>query len=109
MKSEPAHPGQRFQLGDAVRMGRRKPVGHCRAPWYLRGKSGIVVGVHGVFRDPERLAYHLPGWPALPLYKVRFRQIDIWPDYTGSANDDLEVDVYEPWLDVATAKTKGKR
>jgi nitrile hydratase len=57
-----------------------------------------VAAVHGVFRDPERLAYHKPGLPALVLYKVRFRQADLWTDYSGSAKDQLEADIYEPWL-----------
>lgn len=109
MRTETPLAQHRFNVGDRVRLGRRKPVGHCRAPWYLRGKPGVVVRVHGTFRDPERLAYHLPGLPALPLYKVRIRQIDIWPHYAGSASDDLEVDVYEPWLEAATSTTKRKR
>jgi len=88
----------RFEVGDSVKVDNRKSLGHCRAPQFIRGQAGIVVTVHGVFHDPERLAYHQPGLPALPLYKVRFQQRDLWPDYSGSPKDQLEVDVYENWL-----------
>jgi|SRR5690349_5604870 nitrile hydratase subunit beta len=89
---------RRFQPGDPVQVVLRPVLGHCRTPWYVRGKRGVVQSVHGSFRDPERLAYHRPGLPAQVLYKVRFRQRDIWDGYTGSAGDQLEVDIYEHWL-----------
>lgn len=95
---EPRLSGPRFRPGEAVVVASRPAVGHCRTPWYLRGRPGVVAAVHGVFRDPERLAYHKPGLPALVLYKVRFRQADLWPAYSGSSWDQLEADIYEPWL-----------
>ena len=92
-------PAGRFAPGDRVRIASRPVVGHCRTPWYLRGKIGVVASVQGSFNNPEQLAYHLPGLPRLPLYKVRFRQGDIWSDYAGPAHDNLEADIYEPWLE----------
>lgn len=89
----------RFAPGDAVRVADREVVGHCRTPWYLRGKTGVVASVHGTFRDPEALAYHKPGLPAQVLYKVRFRQRDIWAGYEGPASDQLEADIFEHWLE----------
>jgi nitrile hydratase len=94
-----ARPPRRFSPGDAVRICDRAVLGHCRTPWYLRGKAGVVASVHGTFRDPEMLAYHKPGLPAQPLYKVRFRQHDLWDRYAGPSGDDLEVDIYEHWLE----------
>ena len=91
-------PNALFKSGDAVRVGDRDVAGHCRTPYFLRGKSGVVGEVLGVFRDPARLAYHRPGWPAQVLYKVRFRQTDVWDGYAGSAHDHLEADLYEEWL-----------
>lgn len=91
-----------FDVGQPVSVATGDPVGHCRTPWYLRGKPGVVVTRLGVYRDPVRLAYHKPGLPALPLYKVRFRQADVWPDYAGPAGDTLEADIYEPWLQART-------
>lgn len=88
----------KYDIGSEVRVDDRAVLGHCRAPLFIRGKAGVVVKIHGTFHDPERLAYHQPGLPALPLYKVRFNQTDLWADYSGNANDQLEVDVYENWL-----------
>ena len=89
----------RWKPGDKVRVQQRNANGHCRAPWYLRGKDGVIAEVLGVFNDPERLAYHKPGLPPLPLYKVRFKQTHIWDAYPGPAGDQLEADIYENWLE----------
>jgi nitrile hydratase len=88
-----------FGPGDPVRVAARPVLGHCRTPWYLRGKRGVVSAVLGRFRNPEGLAYHKPGFPALVLYKVRFRQGDLWGRYAGPASDHLEADIYEHWLE----------
>ncbi len=97
-------PHSRFAQGDAVRIADRAVLGHCRTPWYLRGKRGLVAAIHGTFRNPEALAYHKPGLPALPLYKVRFRQRDLWDRYAGPSGDELEVDIYEHWLEPAKGR-----
>ena len=94
-------PPRRFAPGDKVRVAQRSALGHCRTPWYLRGKVGVVASIHGTFRDPERLAYHLPGLPAQVLYKVRFRQSEIWRRYPGPTDDQLEADIYGHWLEPA--------
>lgn len=93
-----AGPPPKYQPGQAVRVDDRAPLGHCRAPLFIRGQVGQITVIHGAFRDPERLAYHQPGLPAQVLYKIRFRQTDLWTDYAGNPNDQLEVDVYENWL-----------
>jgi nitrile hydratase len=90
-----------FLPGDAVLVASRPALGHCRTPWYLRGKRGMIAAVHGSFRDPELLAYHKPGLPRRTLYKVRFKQRDLWPSYQGPASDHLEADIYEFWLEPA--------
>jgi len=99
---------QRFKIGDRVRVDGRGSLGHCRTPSYLRGQTGTVVGVHGVFRDPEVLAYNRPGYPARVLYKVRFAQSEVWKRYAGAAVDQIEVDVYENWLLPAPVRTSAK-
>jgi nitrile hydratase subunit beta len=101
-RAQPTGPVKRantFAPGDPVRVASRPVLGHCRTPWYLRGKPGVVAAVHGTFRNPEQLAYHKPGLPALVLYKVRFRQSDLWSRYAGPPGDNLEVDIYENWLE----------
>jgi nitrile hydratase subunit beta len=87
-----------FATGDTVTIDDRSALGHCRTPWYLRGKTGIITHIHGVFRDAEKLAYHKPGQPKRTLYKVRLNQHDIWPNYSGPKTDTLETDIYEHWL-----------
>ena len=91
----------RFAPGAAVRVADRPALGHCRTPWYLRGKTGVVASVQGAFRNPEQLAYHKPGLPAQVLYKIRFTQASIWSGYGGPAGDHLEADIYEHWLEPA--------
>ena len=82
-----------------MRISARPALGHCRTPWYLRGKTGVVAEIQGAFRNPELLAYHKPGLPMMALYKVRVRQTDIWDRYQGPGGDHLEVDIYEHWLE----------
>ena len=53
----------------------------------------------GPFPNPEDLAYGHSGLPARTLYKVGFRQADLWEEYEGPAEDILYADVYEHWLE----------
>jgi hypothetical protein len=88
-----------FRPGDRVRVRKSDKPGHVRTPEYLKGKTGWVESVLGEFRNPEDLAYGLSGLPESPLYKVGFRQTDLWSDYEGSADDNLFADIYEHWLE----------
>jgi hypothetical protein len=92
---------QRFKPGDRVRVRPEEKPGHVRTPGYVRGKEGRVESVLGEFRNPETLAYGDPGLPERPLYKVSFRQEDLWEGYPGPAYDTLYVDIYEHWLEPA--------
>ena len=88
-----------FEPGERVRVCSADRPGHVRTPGYLKGKAGRVESVLGEFRSPEDLAYGLSGLPERPLYKVGFRQADLWSDYEGPADDYLYADVYEQWLE----------
>jgi nitrile hydratase subunit beta len=88
-----------FEPGDRVRVVPSEKPGHVRTPAYLKGKAGWVEFLIGAFPNPEELAYGLSGMPERPLYKVGFRQTDLWDDYEGSAEDYLYADVYEHWLE----------
>ena len=33
------------------------------------------------------------------LYRVRFLQTHVWPGYAGPANDVIEMEIYEHWLE----------
>jgi hypothetical protein len=88
--------------GTRVRVLTHRIPGHCRTPFYLKGHEGVVVAITGAFRNPELLAYHRPGLPAKRLYRIRFRQQDLWPQYDGSKSDTVEADLYEHWLEPLT-------
>jgi hypothetical protein len=90
-----------FKVGDAVRVRRAYPPGHVRAPYFTRGKTGVVDAIAGGYRNPEDLAYGRYNGAVLPLYRVLFRQKDLWDDYNGPAGDTAIVDVYENWLEPA--------
>ena len=76
-----------FGVGDKVRVRKAAPLGHIRTPFYIRGHVGEIERLCGSFPNPEELAQMRDGLPALPLYRVRFRQKDVWPDYRGAETD----------------------
>lgn len=89
----------RFRAGDRVTVRDAHPLGHIRTPYYIRGRSGVIERFCGSFGNPEELAQQRSGEPKQPLYRVRFRQRDVWPDYRGSAEDVLEVEIFQHWLE----------
>lgn len=96
----------RFEPGELVRVRADDKPGHVRTPGYIRGKTGRVAWVLGEFRNPETLAYGGSGLPKRPLYKVAFRQTDLWEEYAGSPDDALYVDIYEHWLESASSSNQ---
>jgi len=91
----------RFKVGDKVRVMKAYPLGHVRTPYYIRGCEGEIERLCGSFPNPEELAQMRDGLPALPLYRVRFRQTDVWPDYRGNSKDVVEIEIYQHWLEKA--------
>ena len=90
-----------FAVGQKVRVLRADPVGHLRTPYYIRGCTGEVERICGAFANPEELSQMRDGLPLVPLYRVRFRQAEVWPDYRGADADVLELELYEHWLQPA--------
>jgi hypothetical protein len=90
-----------FSVGERVRVREAYPLGHIRTPFYVRGRIGVIERVCGAFGNPEELAQMRSGEPKQPLYRVRFRQQDLWPDYAGPAHDVVEVEIYQHWLEPA--------
>jgi len=88
-----------FAVGQPVRVRLAWPPGHVRTPHYLRGRRGVIESIAGHFANPEELAYGRAGLPRRALYRVRFRQTELWPDYAGPAADSAVVDIYEHWLE----------
>lgn len=99
--SSPEAGAARFVAGDRVAVRAAYPPGHVRTPFYIRGKAGVVERLCGVFANPEELAYARSGQPAQPLYRVRFRQSDVWPDYRGQGGDTVDIEIYQHWLEPA--------
>ncbi len=93
----------RYAIGDRVAVIDRIHSGHMRTPTYVRGKTGAVVRVVGPMLNPEQLAYGYPGTPGKILYRVRFRQGELWAHYAGGPDDTLEIELYEHWLAPAAA------
>jgi hypothetical protein len=88
-----------FAIGQRVRVRAIYPPGHVRTPHYLRGRHGTIESIAGHYANPEELAYGRDGLPARALYRVRFRQSELWHDYVGLAADTAVVDLYEHWLE----------
>jgi len=94
-------PDHRFDVGDPVVIKRSFPPGHRRTPCYIRGKTGVIERICGMFPNPEERAYGFDGRPAKVLYRVRFPQIKVWPNYAGSDKDVIEMEIFEHWLESA--------
>ncbi len=90
--------GDPLRPGDKVRVAAVNPPGHRRTPYYVRGKVGTIERSCGAHLNPEELGYGFTGQPRRQLYRVRFRQHDIWPAYRGGPDDTVDVDIYEHWL-----------
>ena len=89
-----------FRTGQRVRVKTGNPAGHCRTPHYLRGKRGVIVLELGAYRDPEKCAYHKPGYPKRALYQVRFDCAEVWRERNGAGpRDTLHADIFEHWLE----------
>ena len=91
----------RFAPGQRVRVRNARPLGHIRTPFYIRGHVGTIERLCGSFPNPEELAQMRDGLPAQPLYRVRFLQTEVWPDYRGHPDDALDVEIFQHWLEPA--------
>ena len=91
----------RFKPGEKVKVMKAYPPGHVRTPYYIRGCVGEIERLCGSFPNPEELAQMRDGLPPQPLYRVRFRQREVWPDYRGNPADVLEVEIFQHWLEKA--------
>jgi hypothetical protein len=88
-----------FELGAQVRVKNFHPVGHTRAPRYVRGKRGSIVRKHGAHVLPDSNA-HFQGERPESLYGVRFEARELWGD-AGNPRDGVYVDLWESYLEPA--------
>jgi nitrile hydratase len=89
-----------FKPGDGIRIRERKPVGHYRVPTYLRGKKGVVERViEPTAVDNEEEGFGRNAGSRRHYYRIALPMTEIWPDYVGSPNDGLHIEVFETWLE----------
>src|SRR5262249_59185422 len=69
-------PPQSFAIGDRVRVKNEFVPGHVRMPAYIRGKTGVVVGISPLYPFPDA-AGHAMQAPLESTYDVRFRSRDV--------------------------------
>jgi nitrile hydratase len=84
-----------FKPGDRVKVREDYVPGHVRMPGYIRGKTGVVVGVSPPYPFPDAHAHSIHAQDE-PTYDVRFRSEDLWPESSDSAL--VHVGVFESYL-----------
>ncbi len=93
--------GAAYAVGERVRIKDLGKPGHVRTPIYVRRKTGVIDSYVGRFENPEERAYGRIGGERIPLYRVRLKQQDLWPDYEGPERDTLVLEIYDHWLERA--------
>jgi nitrile hydratase len=101
LTAPPISAASRFAVGDPVAVLDLGKAGHVRIPFYVRHRVGKVVQFCGRYLNPEDLAVGNVAGPVIALYRVAFRQTDLWPDYAGPATDQLVIEIYDHWLALA--------
>jgi nitrile hydratase subunit beta len=98
VKAEGEEP--RFKEGDKVKIAKRFPIGHFRVPNYIRGKRGSVEAViepPAVNNEDEGFGRN--AGEKRHYYRIAIPLSELWPNYTGSPNDGLRIEVFETWLE----------
>ena len=90
----------RYVIGQRVRIADRTPEVHHRVPAYAKGRTGVIERICGCHGRPERYVRG-DGRPMARLYRVRIPQRSLWPDYAGGKTDQLEIEIFEHWLEAA--------
>jgi nitrile hydratase subunit beta len=91
----PAAP-QNFAMGETVRVKNEYVPGHVRMPGYIRGKTGVVVGISPPYPFPDSAGHGMQA-PMEPTYDVRFRARDLWPECCDDAMN--HVGVFQSYLE----------
>ena len=89
-----------FSVGQRVRIDDRTPPVHHRVPGYAKGQVGVIERVCGLHGEPEKFIRG-NGEPKQRIYRVRIPQTELWPDYDGTSDDKLEIEIFEHWLEPA--------
>lgn len=90
-----------FAVGDAVRVRNFPVLFYTRTPEYVRGAVGEIAAVAYESPAPEDETWDradaVPEW----FYVVRFAMSRLWDGYTGTAEDTLQTELPERWLESA--------
>jgi hypothetical protein len=87
-----------FSIGDRVMIRTEVPGGTNRTPFFIRGKRGVVVFIHGPAGNPRDLSRGGTGEPKLPLYGVSFHMAHLYDDDPQVVHDRVIVDVWGDWI-----------
>jgi nitrile hydratase len=98
-RMDPAPAEVRFDRGQRVRVKRMHPPGHTRCPRYVRGALGVVQGVRGADRLPDRAVYGEQIAPE-PVYSVAFGSQELWGP-GEEAPWTVLLDLWDSYLDPA--------
>ena len=84
-----------FAPGDRVRVREDFVAGHVRMPAYIRGKTGLVVGVSPHYPFPDAHAHGVQAEDE-PTYDVRFVASELWPG--GCDDAAVHAAVFQSYL-----------
>ena len=87
--------GVRFAKDERVMVKTVHPGPNRRTPGYLRGRTGVVIVVHG--RVPDYAHDHGDDWG--PLYSIIFDLDD--SSHNGRKKERVVADIHESWLERA--------
>jgi nitrile hydratase len=92
----------KFAVGDVVRVDGDQPTSHTRRARYVQGKTGTIAALRGSFVYPDTNASHDDEAPA-HVYTVLFTANELWGEEFSGLKDAVYVDMWEPYLETATA------
>jgi nitrile hydratase subunit beta len=85
----------KFKPGERVKVRSMHPLGHTRAPRYVRGKTGLVRRVHGIYVFPDTNA-HRAGEKRQHVYLVEFSARELWG---RKDRERVMIDLWEDYLE----------
>lgn len=91
-----------FNVGDRVTVKTDSPFGHTRRARYVRGRTGEIVMSHGAAIYPDSAGIGHGEAPEY-VYTVKFSSHELWGDETAEPNTTVHIDVFEPYIELATA------
>lgn len=86
-----------FSVGDKVVVVNHSPTGHSRAPKYVHGKPGEIVGIAPKAHFPGEMAHKVDAAHE-HTYHVKFESSDLWSEVTDGSS--VVVDLFGSYLDL---------